>query len=161
MSSRNEHDFVRSFAPFGRLLDVGAAHNSGELLRPLSASYTGLDMQAHENVDIVHDLTYPLEGVEPFDDITCISILEHAQYVWKVAENIEKLLKPGGRIIITVPFSWRVHAYPSDYWRMTYEGVKTLFPNIQFRGLSMSQKGPVDSHPKGPTMVFASGIKVV
>lgn len=160
MSSKQEHEFVLGFAPFGRLLDVGAAHNSGDVLRPHCQSYTGIDMQAHPNVDIVHDLTHPID-LEPFDDITLISVLEHSQYVWKVAENVERLLKPGGRMIITVPFSWRVHAYPSDYWRMTKEGVKTLFPNIVFKESTIREDVRHESHPKGPVMVFASGYKVI
>ena len=35
----------------------------------------------------------------------------------------------------SVPFVWRIHAYPSDYWRFTKEGVKLLFPRIRFSAL--------------------------
>jgi hypothetical protein len=41
-------------------------------------------------------------------------------------------LKPGGKICISAPFAWKFHGYPSDYWRFTHEGIKILFPEIQF-----------------------------
>jgi hypothetical protein len=34
-----------------------------------------------------------------------------------------------------VPFVWRQHAYPSDYFRYTTEGVRALFPRIAWDGL--------------------------
>ena len=35
-------------------------------------------------------------------------------------------------MIVCVPFAWKFHGYPSDYWRFTHEGIKQLFPNIDF-----------------------------
>ena len=33
---------------------------------------------------------------------------------------------------LSVPFAWKFHGYPSDYWRFTREGVLKLFPGIVF-----------------------------
>jgi hypothetical protein len=49
-----------------------------------------------------------------------------------MAENITELLEKDGRVFISVPFAWQVHAYPSDYWRFTPEGVKVLFHDLDF-----------------------------
>jgi len=43
-----------------------------------------------------------------------------------------RLLKPGGKVVLSVPFAWKFHGYPSDYWRFTREGVKKLFPRIDW-----------------------------
>ena len=34
--------------------------------------------------------------------------------------------------MLSVPFAWKFHGYPSDYWRFTREGVKKLFPRIDW-----------------------------
>ena len=158
MSGQDEFEYASARAPFGRTLDVGAAHNSASRLKILCGSYTGVDMQEHSNVDIVHDMEQPLD-VLPFDDVICLSTLEHCRKVWLVAENIERLIKPGGRLILSVPWAWRVHNYPSDYWRISPEGIKFLFPNIEFGPITNSRKLPWDRHPTKRTMLFATGTK--
>jgi hypothetical protein len=46
-------------------------------------------------------------------------------------------LAPGGTILVSAPFVWRVHAYPSDYFRFTVEGVRSLFPGIEWDALEL------------------------
>jgi len=41
-------------------------------------------------------------------------------------------MKRGATLFISVPFVWRVHAYPNDYWRMTTEGVRSLFSLVEW-----------------------------
>lgn len=91
----------------------------------------GIDMLAGDGVDIVHNLENPLEGYK-FSHIDCCSVLEHARKPWLVAESIEGIMREGATILVTVPFMWRVHAYPSDYWRFTLESLEVLFPNINW-----------------------------
>lgn len=91
----------------------------------------GLDMLPGDGVDIVHNLEQPLEGV--YSHVDCCSVLEHVRRPWLLAENIERVLAPGGTLLCVVPFVWRVHGYPSDYWRFTKEALDVLFPNIKWR----------------------------
>ena len=58
--------------------------------------------------------------------------MEHCDQPFLMAENMTRLLKPGGRIVLSVPFAWKFHGYPSDYWRFTAEGIKKLFPGIDW-----------------------------
>ena len=69
-------------------------------------------------------------GLGLFDHIECISVLEHAPRPWLLAANLERLMAPGCTLHVTVPFVWRIHAYPNDYWRMTPEALPLLFPSI-------------------------------
>lgn len=41
----------------------------------------------------------------------------------------------GASIFVSVPFVWRYHAYDKDYWRMTKDGIKALFPRIEWQHL--------------------------
>lgn len=120
----------------GRTLIVGSrVYNDKEDRRKRYADVVGLDMQAGEGVDQVCDLTDPLpiERIYSFDHVECMSVLEHCDRPWLMAANIERLLKPGGTIYVTVPFVWAHHAYPHDYWRMTPEGIASLFPAIEWK----------------------------
>ena len=49
-----------------------------------------------------------------------------------MCNNLSKLLVKNGIILISVPFSWRIHGYPFDYWRFTPDGIKALFPDLEF-----------------------------
>lgn len=97
----------------------------------------GVDMLPGEGVDLVHDLEYPLpkEFVGAFSHVECISILEHAKRPWLVAIHLEQVLVTGGTIEISVPFVWRYHPYPDDYWRMTHSALPVLFPSIEWSSL--------------------------
>jgi len=49
-----------------------------------------------------------------------------------VAGEIVRVLKPGGLAWCVAPFAHPVHADPSDYFRYTVEGLKTLFKECDF-----------------------------
>lgn len=65
--------------------------------------------------------------VEFFDVIYSNNVFEHFERPWIAAENLEKMLKPGGLLITIVPFSQRYHESPGDYFRYTHKGVGALF----------------------------------
>ncbi len=126
----------------GPYLEVGAKdYGSTQDLRSLVASdqrYTGVDLEAGPGVDVVVDLAKPFDEVDAklegarFGTIFCLSVLEHCRRPFVMADNLTRLLEPGGRLCISVPFAWKFHGYPSDYWRFTHEGVKILFPRLAF-----------------------------
>lgn len=100
--------------------------------------YVRVDMAGGPGVDVVLDLTAPFEqidtrlrGLRP-GTIFCLSVLEHCRQPFAMAENLTRLLRPGGKVCLSVPFAWKFHSYPSDYWRFTQEGVKALFPRLAF-----------------------------
>lgn len=131
-----EH-FWRKWAPEigGRTLVVGAkCYGQKPDRRRLYADAIGIDLFEGEGVDHVHDLEQPLpDCLGKFDHVDCASVLEHVRRPWKMAENIEAALNHGGTIFVQVPFAWRVHDYPADYWRMTAEALDVLFPSIEWR----------------------------
>lgn len=88
----------------------------------------GVDIEDGPGVDRVANLEEPFIG--HFDHVDCCSMLEHCQRPWKVAQNLEQSLDVGGSIVVCVPFVWRNHAYPSDYWRITCAALPVLFPRI-------------------------------
>jgi len=155
MGDRNQLTFIRKFAEHlkGPFLEVGSRdYGSTQDLRILFADrdkYIGVDMEDGTGVDIVLDLTGDFEHLDAklhghrFGTIFCLSVLEHCEQPFKMAENLTLLLKPRGQIVISAPFSWKIHGYPNDYWRFTPEGIKKLFPKIEFNeafGLAATSK---------------------
>ena len=144
MGDVNQFKYVAGLADRldGPFLEVGSKdYGSTQDLRPLLAPkgrYVGIDMEAGDGVDLVLDLTgdfcdidEQLDG-QRFGTVICLSVLEHCAQPFLMAENITRLLAPGGKVCLSVPFAWKFHGYPSDYWRFTHEGVKKLFPALDF-----------------------------
>ena len=100
--------------------------------------YVGVDLAPGAGVDRVVDFAASWEDVDAalegrrFGSVFCLSVLEHCEQPFRMAENITRLLTPGGTACIGAPFAWKFHGYPSDYWRFTHEGVKKLFPDLTF-----------------------------
>lgn len=87
-----------------------------------------------DGVDFVYDLEEPLPAAWQgwFSHVDCCSVLEHTQRPWVVAKTIEDCLVRGGTLLLSVPFVWRVHGYPSDYWRITTSALPVLFPRMRW-----------------------------
>lgn len=122
----------------GRTLIVGSRiYGDREDRRGAYQDAVGADMQAGPGVDIVANLEDEDDAafLGTFAHIECRSVLEHARRPWLLAAHLEHLMAPGSTLDLSVPFVWRPHAYPSDYWRFTAEGVRELFPGIKWHAL--------------------------
>lgn len=119
----------------GRTLIVGSKiYGERPDRRALYKDAIGIDMEDGEGVDVVADLEYPPSAALGwFDHVECFSVLEHSKRPWQLAANLNRLMVHGATIHVTVPFIWRVHAYPSDYWRFTANGLRELFPHVEWK----------------------------
>jgi SAM-dependent methyltransferase len=117
----------------GRTLVVGSRVYDNFDRRTLYTDVLGLDMLDGPGVDLVHDMENPLpDEVGKFDHIDLCSVMEHCKRPWLMARSVEKALNKNGTLLVSVPFVWRVHAYPSDYWRITVEAFDVLFPSLEW-----------------------------
>jgi len=121
----------------GRVLIVGSrVYGSREDRRIRHVEAVGVDMLAGPGVDAVINMEEPAAlALGTFAHIECVSVLEHSRRPWLLAANLERMLQPGGTIYLTAPYVWRVHGYPHDYWRVTQDGVRELFPGIAWGAL--------------------------
>ncbi len=125
----------------GPFLEIGAKdYGSTVNLRAMfpGETYVGIDMAEGKGVDLLLDLTLPFEEIDAalagrrFGTVFFLSVMEHCAQPFHMADNITRLLAPGGTLYVSVPYAWKFHGYPSDYWRFTHEGVKKLFPDLVF-----------------------------
>ena len=134
MGDKNNRHFLAFLADFaGPVLEIGSRTDDTPTasFRGLYPDYTGVDIKPGSGVDVVADLVQnPLGG--RYALIICCSVLEHVADPWAMARNITAMLEPGGRVYVCVPWAWRYHAYPDDYWRFSWSGIKRLFPEIEW-----------------------------
>lgn len=108
------------------------------------ANWTGTDFQAGLDVDVVADAHTMSQSFQPnhFDGIISVSVFEHIQYPWIAAAEVAKILKPGGRIFVHVPWMFPYHAYPSDYFRYSKEGLRSLFEPTGLKVVASDYEAP-------------------
>lgn len=139
MGDNNQLFFLKRHAPRanGPVLEIGSKdYGSTADFRSSyrEVPYTGLDLAAGNNVDVVQDLTEGIGALPPghFDLAICCSVLEHVDRPWEFARNVTRLVRTGGRLYMSVPWVWRFHAYPDDYFRYSWRGIEALFPDFEW-----------------------------
>lgn len=65
------------------------------------------------------------------DNFVSVVSLEHMSYPWKAIDEIHRTLKPGGKLLLVVPFMYPFHAAPSDYFRFSYEGLEIMLKKFK------------------------------
>lgn len=113
------------------VLDVGSYDVNGTLrplCRELGLVYTGLDVAAGPNVDIIAPDPYrfPFKA-NHFHHVISASTMEHVGEIWRWIPELVRVLKPGGLLAITTHTSWPLHRYPVDCWRIMPDGMTLLF----------------------------------
>ena len=66
-------------------------------------------------IDLVCDITAIPESPNSFDAILCTEVLEHVPDPTKALDEFARLLRPGGKLILTAPFASLVHMAPHHY----------------------------------------------
>ncbi len=138
---------VRRHAPQlrGRLLDVGCGTKPYQALFTVDA-YVGLDIDS-ETVrglgvaDHLYDgRNFPFEDAA-FDSVLCNQVLEHVFEPDRFLGEIRRILKPGGKLLLTVPFVWDEHEQPFDYARYSTFGLRALLEKNGLRVLQQEKIG--------------------
>ncbi len=123
----------------GTLVDVGAGAQPYRGLLPPGVEYIGIDIA--EAVDRfgyqMPDTRYftgprwPVEDGEA-DVVLATETLEHVVDPPLFMSEAFRCLRPGGTVIITVPFAARWHFIPHDYWRFTPSSLSLLLVGAGF-----------------------------
>jgi SAM-dependent methyltransferase len=65
------------------------------------------------------------------DNFVFIATLEHIPDPWEAINEIHRTLKPGGKLLLTVPFMFPFHAAPSDFFRFTDKALEVLLKDFR------------------------------
>ena len=117
---------LSEFKVFGDLLDAGSKDISSSYYRYLDSSkvksFTFLDYYSNKNKEILKiDLEKKIPIVSgSYDSIILMNALEHVYNFKLLLKELFRITRPGGLLIGAVPFIFRFHANPNDYYRFTH-----------------------------------------
>lgn len=170
------HHYVKACAHHvgGELLDVGCGQKPYRALMNVT-KYVGMEMGVTASpgsspaVDVYYDgKTIPFPDGH-FDSVFSAEVFEHIFNLEDVLEEIRRILKVGGMMLVTLPFARREHDIPFDFARYTSFGIRHLlekhgFEIVEFHKTSNSIESVVlltnqylynSVFPKGPLVRLA------
>jgi SAM-dependent methyltransferase len=132
----------------GELLDVGCGRKPYRALFP-ATRYVGLEIDtplARKTFDaeVYYDgRVFPFPDAS-FDAVFCSQVFEHVFTPAEFLAEIHRVLRPGGCLVLTVPFVWDEHEQPQDFARYSSFGLRAM---LQRAGLEpeVMRKSTADS----------------
>lgn len=133
----------------GHVLDVGAGQSPWRAWLPSTAHYQGIDVGYANEFgmdDVRPDVVYYDGRVMPFGDglfdcALCIEVLEHSEEPELLVAEMARVLRPGGTLLLTVPWSARQHHLPHDYHRFSRGRLQALLGQHGFTGIDIRERG--------------------
>lgn len=128
----------------GEILDIGCGEKPYQALFRNATKYTGMEFDSPENrarssADIFYDGgKFPFED-NSFDAALATEVLEHVFNPDQFLGEINRVLKPGGRLLLTCPFVWDEHSQPLDYARYSSFGLTHLLQKNGFKAIELTK----------------------
>jgi SAM-dependent methyltransferase len=112
-------------APGQRLLDYGCADTPYRSFFPRDVDYVGADLPGNPNAAVLlnPDGTLPVAD-ESCDGVLSTQVLEHVVDPRRYLEECFRVLRPGGRLLLSTHGVFPYHPDPVDLWRWTGEGLR-------------------------------------
>jgi ubiquinone/menaquinone biosynthesis C-methylase UbiE len=115
----------------GRLIDIGCGTKPWRAMFASHVSeHIGVDHEAtihgFAEVDVIagaYDIPLADGSV---DTVLLTEVLEHLETPEKALAECRRVLRPGGHLIATTPFSWPLHEEPRDFFRYSPHGLRYL-----------------------------------
>ena len=107
----------------GLILDAGAG-----LRREAYENVVNLEIVPYHSTDVLSGIDDLPFKDESFDAVFSFAVLEHVKDPFRCARELYRVLKPGGKLYVNVPFLQPYHGYPHHYYNMTAQGLANLFP---------------------------------
>jgi len=138
----------------GRVLDIGAGSGHGaRYLKKEKTEYLPTDLPSGRDAADKNITTRP-EKIKlycssyalPFLDesiggVLLLSVLEHLQSPQIELKEAYRVLLPGGKMLVSAPFSFPIHGFPFDFMRWTMEGLKIEMQNTGFENICECEIG--------------------
>lgn len=125
----------------GRALDLGGNKDS-EYHRLFTGDFSVTTANLSSGADVVCDFERPLP-IESgtYDTVLLINVLEHVFEYRQLLREAARVLRPGGAIVIVVPFLFPYHASPNDFHRYTATALSRALSSTGFESITIVALG--------------------
>ena len=123
----------------GELLDFGCGAKPYKNLFTNVSSYIGVDIEDGSHNHEKEDIDYFYDGKNlPFDDnrfnsVFSTEVLEHVPDIQYSLKEINRVLKPNGKLLFSIPFAFPEHELPYDFRRLTRFGIAQVLEDNGFK----------------------------
>lgn len=131
----------------GNLLDFGCGQKPYLDLFDHVLNYTGVDIQesGHNHLNSKIDVFYDGKKLpfndNSFDSIFASEVLEHVYNIDEILNELNRVLKKNGKMLITIPFIWEEHEEPYDFNRFTIFFLKNKLNDYKFQNIEINKTG--------------------
>ena len=120
----------------GEVLDVGCGRQPYRHLTR-ATRYIGVDVDTPDTralglVDVYYDGKKLPFADASFDALLCSQVLEHVFAPAEFMGELQRVLRPGGQLLLATPLAWDEHSQPYDYARYTSFGLRDLVERAGF-----------------------------
>lgn len=101
-----------------------------------------LDIDKNSNSTYIADITANNRNIianNRFDVVIFTEVLEHTLNPFDAINEIYRILKPGGVLVMTTPFNFRIYNPLPDCWRISEHGLRHLLKN--FSSVEIEENG--------------------
>lgn len=141
---RLTHSALEVVPCHGVLLDIGGEQASAyqQILARTATRIVTLNIDASTQPDILADIEHPLPcDNESFDTVCAINVLEHVFSHQQLLQEMARVVRPGGSVLIVVPFLFPIHPSPQDYFRYTHSALERLVHDVGLRVVTIRSIG--------------------
>lgn len=115
-----------------RILDIGCGQSQFQNLY-IEHDLCGIDFIPYKGANIVADLNRSLPLLDGVCDVAILSnVLEHVYEPQVLLREVYRVLKPGGVVLLVVPFMIKLHQKPYDFFRYTNFALERMFGDRGF-----------------------------
>lgn len=131
----------------GRLVDLGCGTVPlYAAYRPLVSEITCVDWAGNKHnarhLDVEHDLNQPLPlPNDAFDTVVLSDVLEHIRQPEQLLAEVQRILAPGGKLLLNVPFFYWLHEQPYDFYRYSEHALRAFVERAGLRLVSLEGLG--------------------
>lgn len=142
------------------IVEIGSFRVSGQEKRANLRSifpkkqFIGCDIRNGPGVDRIENVENLSFKNESVGTVLILDTLEHVQNCFKALDEIYRVLKKDGIVILSSVMEFPIHDYPSDYWRFTPAAIKLLLGKFPIKFIGYQGKA------KFPHTVLGIGIKL-
>jgi SAM-dependent methyltransferase len=131
----------------GKLVDLGCGTVPlYDAYRSLVSEVTCVDWAGNKHnarhLDVEHDLNQPLPlPSDRFDTAILSDVLEHIRRPEQLLGEVARILAPGGKLLLNVPFFYWLHEQPYDYFRYSEHALRAFVEQSGLRLVSLEGLG--------------------